>query len=72
MKSIGDWVEVERECIRRFNQRAAELRAANPQLSEAEAFCRAVEQLKETAARYQDARHALLQVFIPSLPLHDW
>jgi hypothetical protein len=69
METIGDWQAVERECIRRFRSRAAELRAAEPGLTEAEAFCRAVEQLKETAARYQRARLILAPAGIASLPL---
>jgi len=69
MESTSDWVEVERECIRRFKRKTAEIRAMRPELSEEQAFCKAVEQLPETAARYNMARLVLSPAGIPSLPL---
>jgi hypothetical protein len=69
MESLQDWVEIERECIRRFKRRATEIRATHPELTDAEAFCRAVKELPETTARYNHARLVLSPNGIPSLPL---
>jgi hypothetical protein len=60
---------VERECISRFRKKAAEIRAANPQMTAQIAFAKAVEALPKTADKYQYARQRLQWAGIAALPL---
>jgi hypothetical protein len=69
MESIAELQEIERECIARFRQKAAQIRAQNPELSAQIAYARAVEALPRTADKYQVARQRLQWAGIPALPL---
>lgn len=69
MESIAELQETERECIRRFRQKAAEIKEQHPELSAQIAFARAVQALPKTADRYQGARQRLQWAGIPGLPL---
>ena len=62
-------IEMERECLARFRAKARELQAANPALSSKIAFCKAVEQLGNTANRYQWCREMLQGRGVPAQPL---
>jgi hypothetical protein len=67
--SIAELQAIEAECIRRFRAKAAEIRAANPQLSAQIAYARAVQALPKTADRYQAARSRLQWAGIPAQSL---
>jgi hypothetical protein len=69
MESIAELQEIERQCIARFRRKAAEIRAANPELSAQIAYARAVESLPRTADKYQVARQRLQWAGYPALPL---
>ena len=69
MEGIEQFQEDERECVKRFRQKAQEIRAANPQLSPQIAFARAVQALPRTAEKYSYARQRLQFCGIPALPL---
>jgi hypothetical protein len=68
-ESVEELVAIERECLARFRQRAAQLKAQNPSLSDSIAFCRAVESLKRTSDKYSWVRQRLMYLGIPGLPL---
>lgn len=61
--------DIERECLARFRQKAAEIQAAHPEMSSKICFCKAVEVLHQTASRYQWTRSVLQSRGIASLPL---
>jgi len=67
--SISELQQVEAECIRRFRERAAQIRAEHPELSAQIAFARAVQALPKTADKYQAARQRLQWAGYPALPL---
>jgi hypothetical protein len=67
--SIAELQAVESECIGRFREKAAQIRAANPELSAQIAFARAVQALPRTADKYQGVRQRLLWMGVPALPL---
>ena len=69
MEGIQEFQEVEAECIRRFRQKAAEIRAQHPELTSQIAFARAVQALPRTAEKYGYARQRLQFCGIPALPL---
>jgi hypothetical protein len=69
MESIAELQQVEAECIRRFRQKAAEIREQHPELSAQIAFARAVQALPKTADKYQAARQRLQWAGYPALPL---
>jgi hypothetical protein len=69
MESIAELQEVERECIARFRQKAAQIRAEHPELSAQIAYARAVQALPKTAAKYQAARQRLQWAGVPAQPL---
>ena len=68
-ESIEGLQATERECLRRFRARAAEIKAAHPEMSEQIAFARAVASLPRTADKYQGVRQLLQWRGIPALPL---
>lgn len=69
MESISELQEIERECVSRFRTKAAEIRAAHPELTAQVAYARAVSQLPKTCDRYQMARQRLMFAGIPAIPL---
>ena len=69
MEGIEQFQEDERECVKRFRQKAQEIRAAHPELSAQIAFARAVQSLPRTAEKYSYARQRLQFCGIPALPL---
>jgi hypothetical protein len=68
-ESTEELVAVERECLARFRQKAAELRAVSPTMTAQVAFCRAVTMLPKTADKYQFARALLQERGHAALPL---
>jgi hypothetical protein len=64
---IDSLVEEEKECVRRFKAKAAELR--NSGMSEERAFTEAIQRLPKTCERYQLCRLRLAQMGVPSQPL---
>jgi hypothetical protein len=69
MEGIEQFQEDERQCIARFRERAAQIKAANPELTPQIAFARAVQSLPKTADKYSYARQRLQFAGIPALPL---
>ena len=69
MEGIEELQATEAECIKRFRQKASEIRAQHPELSPQIAFARAVQALPRTADRYQGARQRLQWAGYPALPL---
>jgi hypothetical protein len=69
MESISELQEVERECLRRFRAKAAEIKAQHPEMSQQIAFARAVTALPKTADKYQYDRQRLQWAGYPALPL---
>lgn len=68
-ESESELREVEVECLRRFKNKAAEIKAANPTMKSNIAFAKAVTQLPRTAERYSFATQMLRNRGIASLPL---
>jgi hypothetical protein len=69
MESVEQLQATEAECLRRFRERAAQIRSEHPELSSQIAFARAVQALPKTADRYQSVRQLLQWRGIPALPL---
>ncbi len=69
MEGIEQFQEDERECIKRFRAKAAEIRSQNPMMTPSIAFAKAVQSLPRTADKYQYARQRLQFAGIPALPL---
>jgi hypothetical protein len=68
-ESVEELQSQEMECLRRFRAKAAEIRAAHPELTSQIAFARAVEALPRTASKYQYIRSRLGLMGVPALPL---
>jgi hypothetical protein len=69
MSSIEELIAREKDCIRRFRAKAAEIKKNDPKMTEQVAFCEAVRQLPKTADRYQMTRLLLAQFGVPCQPL---
>ena len=69
MESIEELQATEKECIRRFRAKAAEIKQEHPEMSSQIAFAKAVSLLPKTADRYQFCRQRLQWAGYPALPL---
>jgi hypothetical protein len=69
MESIDELVETEKECIRRFRAKAAQIKTEHPELSQQIAYARAIQALPKTADRYAGVRQLLQWRGIAALPL---
>jgi hypothetical protein len=69
VESISELQAVEADCIRRFRQKAAQIKTEHPELSAQICFARAVQALPKTADKYQAARQRLQWAGYPALPL---
>jgi hypothetical protein len=69
LESTKDLIEMERECLRRFHTKAAEIRVAHPTMTSQISFCKAVEALHQISERYQWVRQVLQSRGIAALPL---
>jgi hypothetical protein len=67
--NIEELQQTEADCIRKFRNKAEELRAVNPTLSPQIAFARAVEAMPKCAAKYQHCRLRLGMAGVGPLPL---
>jgi hypothetical protein len=59
----------EAECLRKFHNKAAAIRFAEPKVTKQIALARAIEALPRTATRYQFIRHRLGLAGVRALPL---
>jgi hypothetical protein len=69
VESISELQQVEAECIRRFRQKAAQIKAEHPELSQQIAYARAIQALPKTADKYQAVRQRLQWAGYPAQPL---
>jgi hypothetical protein len=69
--TIEDLQNEERACLSKFRSRATKLAALYPGASRDVLFAHAVEQMPQTAGRYQHARSLLQLSAVRALPLFE-
>jgi hypothetical protein len=67
--STAQLQEIERQCIAKFRQKAAQIRSERPELTVQVAYAKAIQALPRTSDRYQGIRQILQWRGVAALPL---